>query len=89
MSFHIKKLKKHGNSVYSQRKVFRLNRFSSDLQNSIELQAQHDELANELASASKIIEKKDEEMMRLREDLISLNDHCSSQTLEIAAKKQK
>ena len=56
------------------------------MQSSIEPQAQNDQLANELASASKILEKKDE-IMRLREDLISLNDHCSSQTLEIAAKK--
>ena len=63
------------------------NLFSSDLQSSIELQAQNDQLANELASASRILEKKDEEIMHWRDDLISLNDHCSSQTLEIAAKK--
>ena len=79
--------KKHGNSLCSlEKKVLSVNLFSSDLQSSIELQAQNDQLANELASASKILEKK-EEIMCLREDLISLNDHCSSQTLEIAAKK--
>ena len=57
------------------------------MQSSIELQAQNDQLANELASASRILEKKDEVIMHWHEDLISLNDHCSSQTLEIAAKK--
>ena len=87
MSFHIKKTEKAWELTVLAKKVLRVNRFSSDLQNSIELQAQNDELANELASANKIIEKKDEEIMR--EDLISLNDHCSSQTLEIAAKNQK
>ena len=53
------------------------------MQSSIELQAQNYQLANELASASRILEKKDEQIMYCREDLISLND----QILEIAAKK--
>ena len=52
--------KKHGNSLYSlKKKVFHVNLFSSDLQSLIELQAQNDQQANELASASKIKKKKD------------------------------
>ena len=40
------------------------NLYSCDLQSSIELQAQNDQLANELAS--RILEKKDEEIMHCR-----------------------
>jgi L-rhamnose mutarotase len=85
-----KMIKAKGNTFYKLKNYsIHLNIKRSDLlgyQEYLELQAKHNHLESELSQANESVSHKIDEIMKLREELVSLNDRCASQEAVISDK---